>query len=74
MDLPIIQPIFCFLSPKGKVKNVNSIVEPYAMHKKKPVRLFNFLCFFGYLASFCEIEEPFPFFYLYYQGNDPSAR
>ncbi|KAL0646043.1 hypothetical protein Bca4012_044334 [Brassica carinata] len=34
MDLRIIEPIFCFLSPKGKVKNVNSILEPYATHKK----------------------------------------
>lgn len=41
--------------------------------QKKPVRLFNFLCFFcfGYPASFYEIEKPF---LLYHQGNDPSTR
>ncbi|CAN7040891.1 unnamed protein product, partial [Brassica rapa subsp. trilocularis] len=31
MDPRIIEPIFCFLSPKGKVKNVNSILEPVMM-------------------------------------------
>nr|VDD22753.1 unnamed protein product [Brassica oleracea] len=33
MDLHIIEPIFCFLSPKGKVKNVNSILEPVMIHQ-----------------------------------------
>ncbi|CAF1850294.1 unnamed protein product [Brassica oleracea] len=39
MDLRIIEPIFCFLSPKGKIKNVNSILEPYATHKKSMVMI-----------------------------------
>ncbi|CDY28593.1 BnaA06g19450D [Brassica napus] len=33
MDPRIIEPIFCFLSPKGKVKNVNSILEPVMIHQ-----------------------------------------
>ncbi|CAF1857228.1 unnamed protein product [Brassica oleracea var. botrytis] len=33
MDLRIIEHIFCFLSPKGKVKNVNSILEPVMIHQ-----------------------------------------
>lgn len=58
-----------FLSPKGqKCKfHCGAVCNAH----KKPVRLFKFLCFFGSLASFCEIEEPF---LLYHQGNDPSTR
>ena len=45
MDPRIIEPIFCFLSPKGKVKNVNSILEPYATHKKSLYGYSNFSVF-----------------------------
>ena len=47
MDPRIIEPIFCFLSPKGKVKNVNSILEPYATHKKSLYGYSNFSVFWG---------------------------
>lgn len=40
-------------------------------YTKKACTVIQFSLFFGSLASFCEIEEPF---LLYHQGNDPSTR
>lgn len=72
IDLGLIDPIFSLSSMKGK--NVNSIVEPYAMHKKclygcSILSLFSHYLLSRLLASSGEIEEPF-----YHQGNDPSTR
>lgn len=61
--------LFSFVKRKGQKSKFHCGAVCNA--QKKPVRLFNFLCFFGYLASFCEIEEHF---LLYDQGNDPSTR
>lgn len=71
MDLRIIEQNLYFVFFRRKVKTVNSIVEPYATHKKSLYGYSNLSVFFCYLASFCEIEEPF---LLYHQGNDPSTR
>lgn len=61
--------LFSFAERKGQKRKFHSRAVCNA--QKKPVRLFKFLCFFGYLASFCEIEKAF---LLYHQGNDPSTR
>lgn len=71
MDLRIIQLIFCFLSPNGKLKNVNSIVEPYAMHKKSLYGYSIFAVFLVIAPHSANIEEPD---LLDHQGNDPSTR
>lgn len=47
--------LFSFAKRKGQKRKFHYGAVCNA--QKKPVRLFNFLCFFGYLASFCAIEN-----------------
>lgn len=68
MDLRIIQPIFFSFAERSKMQ-----IPLWSRMQctKKACTVIQFSLFFGSLASFCEIEEPF---LLYNQGNDPSTR